>query len=147
MFSVSGMMWTTKTSRTLRRLLAATVAVLAIGGPLAGDIAAAQGRGRDRGERGESRRESSERRGVERRQQMDRAPRRLEPQYNRRLEEAPPRAMRRGGYMSPDSAGPAVDPGRYRLRTPPRGYSWRRVDGGYGLVDENTGRVFDVVPY
>lgn len=138
-------MLTTRTPRPLRRLLAVALTALAIGGPLAGDIAAAQGRGR--WERDDNRRQSTERRGVERRQQMERnAPRRMEPQYNRRLEEAPPRAVRRGGYMSPDSAGPAVDPGRYRLRTPPRGYSWRRVGGGYALVDEYSGQVLDMAP-
>lgn len=138
-------MRTKRTSSPLRRLLAATIAVLAIGGPLAGDIAAAQGRnGRGHWERGEGRRESGERRGVERRQEMERGPRR-EPQYNRRLEE-PPRAARRGGYMRPE-AGPAVgDYGRYRLRPPPRGYAWYRVNGGYALVDQYSGQILDMAP-
>lgn len=137
----------TTTFSPLRRLLTATVAVLLVGGPLAVDTAAAQGRdGRGRGERSENRRESAERRGVERRQQMERAPRRMEPQYNRRLEEAPPRAVRRGGYMGPE-AGPAVgDYGRYRLRPPPRGYAWYRVNGGYALVDQYSGQVLDMAP-
>jgi Ni/Co efflux regulator RcnB len=49
--------------------------------------------------------------------------------------------------MSPDHRGGVVeDYGRYRLRPPPRGYSWVRVGGGYALVSTMTGQVFDVVP-
>jgi Ni/Co efflux regulator RcnB len=58
---------------------------------------------------------------------------------------APPRA-RRGGYMPPQAAPPVQNPGRYRLRPPPRGYSWVRTANGYAMVGED-GRVFDVVPY
>jgi len=53
---------------------------------------------------------------------------------------------RRGGYMPPQSAAPVPDPGRYRLRPPPRGFTWVRTANGYAMVSED-GRVFDVVPY
>jgi Ni/Co efflux regulator RcnB len=39
------------------------------------------------------------------------------------------------------------DPGRYRLRPPPRGYDWVRTPAGMALVSRSTGQVFDVVPY
>jgi Ni/Co efflux regulator RcnB len=40
------------------------------------------------------------------------------------------RSVRRGGYMPPAFHGPALgDYGRYRLRSPPRGYAWYRVGG------------------
>ena len=58
---------------------------------------------------------------------------------------APPSA-RRGGYMPPQAAPPVQDPGRYRLRPPPRGFTWVRTANGYAMVGQD-GRVFDVVPY
>jgi len=35
---------------------------------------------------------------------------------------------------------------RYRLRAPPRGYAWVRVNGGFALVSVVDGRIFDVIP-
>ena len=76
--------------------------------------------------------------------------------------DAPPRASRapypedyrprapdvqRGGSMPRDYRGEALgDPGRYRLRPAPRGYSWYRVGNGYALVDERSGQIFDMIP-
>ena len=64
--------------------------------------------------------------------------------------DAPPRGaygVRRGGVLPPQAEGRRVeDPARYRLRTPPRGYNWVRVPGGYALVDGRTGQIFDMVP-
>jgi Ni/Co efflux regulator RcnB len=34
---------------------------------------------------------------------------------------------------------------RYRLRPPPRGYTWRHVDEGYLLTGPN-GVIFDIIP-
>jgi len=56
-------------------------------------------------------------------------------------------SARRGGYMPPRAGGAIPDYGRYRLRPPPRGYVWVRTGNGYAMVSEDTGRVFDVVPY
>jgi Ni/Co efflux regulator RcnB len=57
------------------------------------------------------------------------------------------RSVRRGGYMPPAFHGPALgDYGRYRLRSPPRGYAWYRVGGGYALVSLYTGQIFDMIP-
>jgi Ni/Co efflux regulator RcnB len=55
-------------------------------------------------------------------------------------------SARRGGYMPPQAAAPVRDPGRYRLRPPPRGFTWVRTANGYAMVGQD-GRVFDVVPY
>jgi Ni/Co efflux regulator RcnB len=56
--------------------------------------------------------------------------------------------VRRGGYMPPQYRGePLQDYGRYRLRPPPRGYTWMRVGGSYVLMSVGTGQIFDVVPY
>lgn len=60
----------------------------------------------------------------------------------------PPEAfsMRRGGFLRPDLRGGVVqDPGRFRLRPPPRGYSWVRVGGAFVLMDLSSGQIFDVV--
>jgi Ni/Co efflux regulator RcnB len=57
-----------------------------------------------------------------------------------------PRA-RRGGYMPPQAGSAVPDYGRYRLRPPPRGFVWVRTGNGYAMVSQDTGRVFDVVPY
>jgi Ni/Co efflux regulator RcnB len=54
---------------------------------------------------------------------------------------------RRGGYMPPPAGGAIQDYGRYRLRPPPRGFVWLRTNRGYAMVEEETGRVFDIVPY
>ena len=39
------------------------------------------------------------------------------------------------------------DPGRYRLRAPPRGYMWVRTPNGMAMVSQSTGQIFDMVPY
>lgn len=55
--------------------------------------------------------------------------------------------VRRGGYIPPNVGVPVIeDHNRLRLRAPPRGYAWVRVPGGYALVSEQTGQIFDMVP-
>uniref|UniRef100_UPI00286CE46C RcnB family protein n=1 Tax=Phenylobacterium sp. TaxID=1871053 RepID=UPI00286CE46C len=55
-------------------------------------------------------------------------------------------APRRGGHLAGQGGAAINDFARYRLRPPPRGYAWVRVGGGFALVAEATGQVFDVVP-
>ena len=56
--------------------------------------------------------------------------------------------VRRGGYLPPDLRGGMIqDYGRYRLRPPPRGYTWVQVGGGFALVEMGSGQIFDIVPY
>ncbi|HEX2818340.1 MAG TPA: RcnB family protein [Phenylobacterium sp.] len=73
---------------------------------------------------------------------------RVDPRYDPRYSQPPSgyqNAPRRGGYLP--QGGPVIqDPGRYRLRPPPRGYDWVRTPGGMALVQQGTGRVYDVVP-
>lgn len=39
------------------------------------------------------------------------------------------------------------DHARYRLRPPPRGFAWVRMgNGGFALIQESTGQVFDTIP-
>jgi Ni/Co efflux regulator RcnB len=69
--------------------------------------------------------------------------------YEGRAYAPPPQAYgtpRRGGYLGPQGGAPIENPGRYRLREAPRGYTWMRVPGGMALVSQATGQVFDVVP-
>lgn len=54
---------------------------------------------------------------------------------------------RRGGFMPPPTGGAIQDYGRYRLRPPPRGFIWLRTNRGYAMVEQESGRVFDIVPY
>jgi Ni/Co efflux regulator RcnB len=55
---------------------------------------------------------------------------------------------RRGGYLGPGAGGAVIqDPGRYRLRPPPRGYMWVRTPNGMAMVSQSTGQIFDMVPY
>ena len=73
-----------------------------------------------------------------------------------RWRDAPPRdnpqprdipSPRRGGYLPPEAGRGAIqDNARYRLRAPPRGYTWVRIGNDFALVSEATGQVFDVVP-
>jgi Ni/Co efflux regulator RcnB len=57
-------------------------------------------------------------------------------------------APRRGGYLGPGAGGAVIqDPGRYRLRPPPRGYEWVRTPNGMAMVSQSTGQIFDMVPY
>jgi Ni/Co efflux regulator RcnB len=80
---------------------------------------------------------------------------RPDPRYERRADPrayGPPpspyqAAPRRGGYLGPYGGEVIQDPGRYRLRPPPRGYDWVRTPAGMALVSRSTGQVFDVVPY
>jgi Ni/Co efflux regulator RcnB len=54
--------------------------------------------------------------------------------------------MRRGGYLPPGVGGAYVpDPGRYRLRPPPRGYTWVRVGNAFLLMNMATGQIFDMI--
>jgi len=56
------------------------------------------------------------------------------------------RHWQRGQYMSPYVRTYVVyDYGRYRLRSPPRGFVWVRADNDYLLVAAATGIVFDVI--
>jgi Ni/Co efflux regulator RcnB len=55
-------------------------------------------------------------------------------------------AWRRGAYLPPTYRGYVVnDYGRYRLRPPPRGYQWYRVDNDYMLAAITTGLIFDII--
>ncbi|WP_293367553.1 RcnB family protein [Phenylobacterium sp.] len=77
---------------------------------------------------------------------------RADPRYDPRVYAAPPAygggAAGRGGYLGPRAGGEVIqDPGRFRLRPAPRGYSWVRTARGMALVSQSTGQVFDVVPY
>jgi Ni/Co efflux regulator RcnB len=49
--------------------------------------------------------------------------------------------------MPPQAGGGVPDYGRYRLRPPPRGFVWVRTGSGFAMVEQETGRVFDIVPY
>ncbi|HSV03885.1 MAG TPA: RcnB family protein [Phenylobacterium sp.] len=54
--------------------------------------------------------------------------------------------VRRGGYLPPEVRGGVVgDYGRYRLRPPPRGYTWVRVGNAFLLVNMASGQIFDVI--
>ena len=109
-------------------------------------------RGDDRrwngGPRGEPRRVEAPDRGRRSLRQED------ERRYDggrRRYEDGPPpmdaRPARRGGYLPDSYRGGVVDDyQRFRLRPPPRGYTWVRVNGGFALVSVGDGRVFDVIP-
>ena len=75
---------------------------------------------------------------------------RAEPRYDPRY--APPAGAypappRRGGYLGPGYGGVIQDPGRLHLRPAPRGYEWMQTPSGMALVQQGTGRVYDVVPY
>ena len=55
--------------------------------------------------------------------------------------------LRRGGRLPPDVRGEVVpDPGRYRLRPPPRGFNWVRVGNAFALMNMETGQLFDIIP-
>jgi Ni/Co efflux regulator RcnB len=57
-------------------------------------------------------------------------------------------APRRGSYVGPGSGGAVIqDPGRYRLRPPPRGYVWMHTPSGMAMVSQSTGQIYDMVPY
>jgi Ni/Co efflux regulator RcnB len=55
-------------------------------------------------------------------------------------------AWRRGSYLPPYYRGYVVnDYYSYRLRPPPRGYHWVRVNNEYLLVAIATGLIFDII--
>lgn len=121
---------------------------------LAGEAALADDKGRGRG-RGE---------GQGRGRGRDEGPRRYEredPRRNERYENRgreryddrryAPRGyddgpdLRRGRVLPPQARGGRIENyERYRLRQPPRGYSWYRSGDGFALVGPN-GIVFDVI--
>jgi Ni/Co efflux regulator RcnB len=72
---------------------------------------------------------------------------RYAPQYGPQYAPQVSSRARRGGYLAPDAGGSVPDYGRYRLRQPPRGYTWVRTANGYAMVRMETGQVFDVVPF
>jgi Ni/Co efflux regulator RcnB len=132
-------------------LIIATAAAAAFG-PLALDLAQAQGRheGRapreQRQERGWERQERGPRRGG-----YDDGPRRGQRYgdggYERGYPAPYPRApgVRPGGYLSPAYRAPQVeDYRRYRLRPPPNGYRWIRMGDGFALVSPDD-QIFDVI--
>jgi Ni/Co efflux regulator RcnB len=134
----------------MKRLIPLLAAVLAAAGPLAAGGAAwakdkHEGGWEQRGGPRGGRLERGEPRGYPREYPRERAyPR----QRTYPREYGPPpgvRAPRPGGYLPPQARGGVLyDYGRYRLRPPPRGYSWVRIGPGFALVDED-GRIFDVI--
>jgi len=55
-------------------------------------------------------------------------------------------SWRRGAMLPTYYRGYVVnDYGRYRLRPPPRGYAWYRVDDDYLLASTLTGVIFDII--
>jgi Ni/Co efflux regulator RcnB len=136
-----------KTRRAALLLLAAAPFCLA-------EAAHAQGRGNGRGEgRGAGR---GERRGGGR--DDFRRFERERPRYDddrrggrnrdfREYDDGPPSryGRERGRVLPPQDRGGRIDNyERYRLRQPPRGYSWYRSGDGFALVGPN-GVVFDVI--
>jgi Ni/Co efflux regulator RcnB len=141
----------------MRRLLLSFAIALIVAGPLSAGAAAARdqaGWDRGRGERaapGGWGRHGEERRGPgwvqDPRGGWGRGP---APGYYGPPPVAygPPHAygVRRGGYLPPAVRGGVVgDYGRYRLRPPPRGYTWMRVGNALVLMNMATGQIFDVI--
>jgi Ni/Co efflux regulator RcnB len=137
--------------KTFRPLLALTAALVVAALPIAD--AAAQGRGRERGDNGDrggrGRWEQVQQRGDQGRPRGRGPDGAGPPGQMRRQHEAPPQQQQRrydrGGYLPPDSGDRVGDPSRYRLREPPRGYDWVRMGDRYMMVDRRTGQIFDVV--
>ena len=150
----------------MKRLILNLAAAAAVAGPLAGAAMPAEAQGRwtreDRWERGEDHWE-----------QRDDSGRRASGgsgwdrslhngyYYNRRWFYGPPppayygdpyyrpgySAWRRGAFLPPVYRGFIVhDYPRYRLRPPPRGYAWYRVDNNFLLAGIGSGVIFDIVP-
>ena len=147
----------------MKRLILTLAAALLVAGPLSYGEAFAQGkqggrweqRGDRGGDRGGGRWRVEDRGGPDRPRGDDlrggegRGPRWERPRSSDDDRRPPPGAygVRRGGYLPPQAEGrPVEQPSQLRLRTPPRGYSWVRVPGGYALVDQRTGQIFDMVP-
>ena len=58
-----------------------------------------------------------------------------------------PGGWRRGQFLPPGMAGgQALDPRRYRLRSPPPGYAWYGVGRDAYLVQRSTGLILDTAP-
>ena len=157
-------------ARPMRRLVLMLAATLCVAGPLASSGMAAakdhQGRGewRQQQARGENRGGGGENRGGGRwRDGPDRGgyPRGGDPRGDPRNDprgdpRAYERAYPRGGDPrgDPRAYGPREpderviqDHARYRLRPPPRGFAWvHMASGGFALIQESTGQVFDTVP-
>jgi Ni/Co efflux regulator RcnB len=88
-----------------------------------------------------------DRRGEERRYDDGRRPYRSLREDGPYPPPADARPARRGGYLPDSYRGGVVDDyQRFRLRPPPRGYAWVRVNGGFALVSVVDGRIFDVIP-
>jgi Ni/Co efflux regulator RcnB len=71
-----------------------------------------------------------------------------EPQGSDRHDQGgPPHDWRRGGRIERNdwNRGQVVDYRRYRLRAPPRGYQWRRVDNNYVLAAVAGGVIADII--
>lgn len=127
-----------------RRLLLGALAAAPL--LLASEEARADGQDRGRGRGG----------GEGRGRGRDDGPRRHEREDSRRYERYEDRRygprgygdgpdVRRGRVLPPQSRGGRIeDYERYRLRQPPRGYSWYRSGDGFALVGPN-GIVFDVI--
>lgn len=98
-----------------------------------------RGRGRDYGPR------RYEREGPGRDRYEDRARERYDDRYAPRGYDEGPPGLRRGRRLPPQAQGGRIENyERYRLRQPPRGYSWYRSGDGFALVGPN-GIVFDVI--
>jgi Ni/Co efflux regulator RcnB len=151
----------------MKRLVLSLAAAASVLGPLASTPALAEGRWsreeryerrEERWERHrESRGEGWERRRDGRSEGWDRR------EWNRngrggyeerRWRDGPPPSvtyrregpLRRGGRLPPGYGGQVIeDYPRYRLRPPPRGYTWRHVEEGYMLTGPN-GVIFDIIP-
>jgi len=109
--------------------------------------------GRREGERRSEDRRGDERRYEDRRYEDDRRYDDGRRPYRSLREDGPypppadARPARRGGYLPDSYRGGVVDDyQRFRLRPPPRGYAWVRVNGGFALVSVVDGRIFDVIP-
>lgn len=136
----------------MKRLILISAAIAALATALAPGLPAMareQDQGRGKPERHDERRRDEGRRDEGRRDEGRRGDDR---EYGRRdLREDDgryaPRDARRGGYLPDNYRGGAVDDyQRFRLRPPPRGYAWVRVNGGFALVSVVDGRIFDVIP-
>ena len=145
----------------MKRLVLTLAATLAVAGPLASsDMASAKDRHGGGGgwqqQRGGENRGGENRGGGRWRDGPDRGyprseprgyPQRGDPRGDPRGEpQAYPRDPRAYAPREPDERV-IQDHARYRLRPPPRGYSWVRMgNGSFALIQQSTGQVFDVIP-
>lgn len=158
----------------MKRLILALASVAAVAGPLAAATSVeAQGRydrRDDRWERRDDRWDRREDRWDRREDRWDRREDRRDNRWDRGRHNGyyyrnqwyygpPPQAYysdpyyrpgyaawRRGAYLPPSYRGYIVnDYSHYRLRPPPRGYAWYRVDNDYLLAAVATGLIFDII--